>query len=258
MRTGGVVTGPTSLNISHEKERLKKRGRRTPKKSGRWVVRMSGLSEWMTDRQQPDRRLTARRRADSLPLCRAFATSSITDYRTCWSLSHSSTKSERTPDFVLSQLTGSMIIFERTRVTGPYPFTLVLSIIVALANFLFFLLSTFSVSFLSSFFMSAFVYEFLKISIILMFVSSDISPFMCYKRFIYIHICLKQNWLYRPPNKISSYFCWVVMHNWSNSKKQIEIINANLFVFRIKIYLHRQKYWDLYTNFNRLKMEVVS
>lgn len=245
MRTGGVVTGPTSLNISHEKERLKKRGRRTPKKSGRWVVRMSGLSEWMTDRQQPDRRLTARRRADSLPLCRAFATSSITDYRTCWSLSHSSTKSERTPDFVLSQLTGSMIIFERrTRVTGPYPFTLVLSIIVALANFLFFLLPTSSVFFLSSFFMSAFVYEFSKISIILMFVSSDISPFMCYKRFIYVHICLKQNWLYRPSNKISSYFCWVVMHHWSNSIKQIEIINANLFV--------------LYTNFNRLKMEVVS
>ena len=108
-----------------EKERERERGRRTPKKSGRWVVRMSGLSEWMTDRQQPDRRLTARRRADSLPLCRAFATSSITDYRTCWSLSHSSTKSERTPpDFVLSRLTGSMIIFERerARITSLYPF----------------------------------------------------------------------------------------------------------------------------------------
>ena len=106
-----------------ERERERKGGRRTPKKSGRWVVRMSGLSEWMTDRQQPDRRLTARRRADSLPLCRAFATSSITDYRTCWSLSHSSTKSERTPpDFVLSRLTGSMIIFERARITSLYPF----------------------------------------------------------------------------------------------------------------------------------------
>lgn len=91
---------------------------------------MSGLSEWMTDRQQPDRRLTVRRRADSLPLCRPFATSSITDYRTCWSLSHSSTKSEPTPDFVpspspspsryslsLSPLPGSMIIFQGTTVT---------------------------------------------------------------------------------------------------------------------------------------------
>ena len=122
-----------------EKERERERGRRTPKKSGRWVVRMSGLSEWMTDRQQPDRRLTARRRADSLPLCRAFATSSITDYRTCWSLSHSSTKSERTPpDFVLSRLTGSMIIFEREREQESPAFTLLLPILLAtlvLANF---------------------------------------------------------------------------------------------------------------------------
>lgn len=88
MRTGGVVTGPTSLNISHEKERLKKkkkegeRWKSDRKVRERWVARMSGLSEWMTDRQQPDRKLTARRRADSLPLCRAFATSNITSYRT--------------------------------------------------------------------------------------------------------------------------------------------------------------------------------
>lgn len=122
MRADVVVTGPTGLNISHEKERLKRerdregKGEKAKKRPSRWVARMSGLSEWMTDRQQPDRRVTARRRADSLPLYRAFVTSSITGYRTCWSLSHSSTKSERTSDFVPPRLTGSMIIFKRTRI----------------------------------------------------------------------------------------------------------------------------------------------
>lgn len=126
MRTSVAVTGPTSLNASHEKKRDWKKGekktdrererarerqteRQRPEKVGeRRDRRMSGLSEWMTDRQQPDRRLTARRRADSLPLCRAFVTSSITGYRACWSSYHSSAKSRRASDFALSFVTLSL------------------------------------------------------------------------------------------------------------------------------------------------------